>query len=206
MLFNMVLPRKVNKGRLPVGYQEVEYIQSSGTQCINTEYKPTSENFKVVYDFEYPSSDTTGSLFGSATPRGPYSIVAYNALSFYVGTSGALLPQTVTIQTRYSLAAQAKNNVLSVSLNGNTQTKAYNGSIFKTHSLHLFSSSNLGTAYQFCTIKLYACQIYDNDILVRDYVPCYQISSGTIGLYDLVNGVFYTNAGSGSFTIGADKI
>lgn len=35
----------------------------------------------------------------------------------------------------------------------------------------------------------------------RDNRPC-TIPSGMVGLYDLANGTFYTNAGTGSFTTG----
>lgn len=35
-------------------------------------------------------------------------------------------------------------------------------------------------------------------------VPCYRKSDGEIGMYDLVNGVFYTNSGSGTFIKGDD--
>lgn len=38
--------------------------------------------------------------------------------------------------------------------------------------------------------------------LVLCAVPCYRMADGVIGMYDTVNGVFYTNAGSGSFTRG----
>ena len=41
-------------------------------------------------------------------------------------------------------------------------------------------------------------------MLVRDFIPCYRISDGVIGLYDKVSGKFYTNAGTGTFTKGAD--
>jgi hypothetical protein len=37
-----------------------------------------------------------------------------------------------------------------------------------------------------------------------ELVPCYRKSDGVIGLYDVVNDVFRTNDGSGSFTAGAD--
>ena len=57
--------------------------------------------------------------------------------------------------------------------------------------------------------------MYDNDTLIRDYIPCYctttvtdvngkQCSRGTIGLYDLAEGNFYTNQGKGNFSKGLD--
>ena len=61
-------------------------------------------------------------------------------------------------------------------------------------------TSSLGN---YASMKLYSCKIYNNGTLVRDFVPA-KNSSGTIGLYDTVNGACYTNAGSGTFTAGAD--
>ena len=66
--------------------------------------------------------------------------------------------------------------------------------------MYLFSVNGGGT-YDNAPMKLYSCQIYDNDTLVRDYVPC-QKPDGTIGLWDDVNSVFYGNAGTGTFTAG----
>ena len=69
-------------------------------------------------------------------------------------------------------------------------------------NLLLFATNTAGSAdSQRGTMKLYSCQIYDNDTLVRDYVPC-QKPDGTIGLWDDVNSVFYGNAGTGTFTAG----
>lgn len=45
-------------------------------------------------------------------------------------------------------------------------------------------------------ISLYRLQIYDNDLLVRDYVPCHD-DSNIKGLYDLVNkNIIYPSTGS----------
>jgi hypothetical protein len=37
-----------------------------------------------------------------------------------------------------------------------------------------------------------------------DFVPCYRIADSVIGMYDVVNDVFYTNNGSGTFSKGSD--
>ena len=49
--------------------------------------------------------------------------------------------------------------------------------------------------------KVYSCKIWDNDIIQRNLIPA-KNSSGILGLYDAVNNVFYTNAGTGTFTAG----
>lgn len=58
-------------------------------------------------------------------------------------------------------------------------------------------------------MKVYSFKMYDNNILVRDFVPVVRSRDGVAGLYDMVGHKFYANAGSGSFEAGgvipADK-
>lgn len=59
----------------------------------------------------------------------------------------------------------------------------------------LDSSMNL---FRFSETRLYRCKIgKNNGGWVRDLVPCIRNSDNKVGLYDLVNNVFYTNSGSG---------
>lgn len=190
--------------QLPTEYQEVEYIQSSGTQYIDTGYKPTSNNLRVVCDFEYTADHSASSVFGSES-SGHYSIVPWGAPDFYVGSSTQLLTQTTALNIKYALDVHANAGTLTVSLNGKTNSASYSGSILTTVNMGIFCNIIAGVASQFCSMKLYAMYIYDNSNLVRDFVPCYRKSDNVAGLYDLVNNVFYTNAGSGVFAVGADS-
>lgn len=190
--------------RLPQGYQEVEYIESSGTQYIDTGYKPTSNNLRIACEFEYTADHSTSSVFGSESSS-KYSIVPYGAPAFYVGSSTQLLAQTTALNTKYLLDAHANAGTLTVSLNGTTNSASYSGSILTTVNMGIFCNIIAGVANQFCSMRLYAMYIYDNGNLVRDFVPCYRKPDNVAGLYDLVNNVFYTNAGSGVFAVGADS-
>ena len=49
---------------LPEGYTQVEYIESSGTQYINTGFIPTSENMRVVCDHLLTTIPKGKTLFG----------------------------------------------------------------------------------------------------------------------------------------------
>lgn len=53
-------------------------------------------------------------------------------------------------------------------------------------------------------MKCYSLEIWDNGSKVRDMIPCYRKLDNVIGMYDLVNNVFYTNQGTGSFAKGND--
>ena len=55
------------------------------------------------------------------------------------------------------------------------------------------------TAYS--NMKLYNAKLYNDDTLIRNFVPVIN-SSNQVGLYDLVNNQFYGNSGSGSFNAG----
>ncbi|MDY6152100.1 MAG: hypothetical protein SPI06_01690 [Terrisporobacter sp.] len=49
--------------------------------------------------------------------------------------------------------------------------------------------------------RWYKVKIYDNGILVRDFIPI-KTTTNIYGLWDKVNKVFYKNAGTGTFTGG----
>jgi hypothetical protein len=72
------------------------------------------------------------------------------------------------------------------------------------YSLHLLTMyDNTGIDERRAKGKLYRCQICNNGILVRDYIPVRRKSDKKVGLYDTINNVFYINNGSGTdFTAG----
>ena len=69
--------------------------------------------------------------------------------------------------------------------------------------IYLFANHIDNSVEQIASIKLYGCSIYDNDIMIRNFVPC-KNPNGVVGLYDSVNSQFYQNAGSGTFTDGPE--
>ena len=46
--------------------------------------------------------------------------------------------------------------------------------------------------------------MYDNNTLVRDMIPVRRNSDNAVGMYDRVSDTFFANAGTGTFTAGAD--
>ena len=77
----------------------------------------------------------------------------------------------------------------------------------QTSSMILFGILNYGNSvspFGAYNMKVYRLKLYENNTLVREYVPCYRVSDNEIGLYELVNNVFYPNNGTGSFNKGND--
>ena len=76
-----------------------------------------------------------------------------------------------------------------------------------TNPVYLFDICQYGERINRGTkMKLYSCKFYDDDTLIRNYIPCYRKSDNEIGMYDLVSNTFFTNAGTGTFTAGAEIV
>lgn len=172
---------------LPAEYQEVEYLESTGTQYIDTNYTP-NQNTKAYTKF---NSDILNS--------GLYS--SSNKFTAYINTNGNWRFGSTTVRITSSIG------VLYTSVQDKTgvvinETDVYNydtvTDFTSTATLRLMFNS---TGFKG---KIYEFKLYDNDILVRNFIPCYRKIDNVAGMYDVVNGVFYTNDGTGSFTVGPD--
>lgn len=189
------------QSRLPSDYIELQYIQSSGTQYIDTGYK-SNNNTRVQCKFELLESGRAYGIFGS---RIAYQNTAFDLFA-YGQNSGKDFQDDYGSNTNAPMAStlgiyEIDKNKNVTNLNGNIYT--FPSSIFQSnYNMYILGINTAGsTNNQLGSLKIYSCQIYDNDTLIRDFVPCKSIY-GVIGLYDVVNGVFYTNAGTGSFIAG----
>lgn len=185
-------------GGLPAGYTALEYIQSSGTQYIDTGFAPNN-NTRTVADFKFENVSSNVAIFGA---RVSFSDRTYQFWS----VSGKYRSDYNNVYTQIwdSVDATARNTVdkdkETTTVAGDS--KSYTNSPFSVgYSMYLFASSEKGQAKYYSNSKLYSCQIYDNGTLVRDFVPC-KNPSGAVGLYDMVSHTFYGNAGTGAFTAG----
>ena len=191
----------VSGPKLPNGYTELEYIQSSGTQYIDTGFKPNQDT-RVVTKFDMIQTDTAWrKLWGSGSG-------SYN-LDFALWNSG-----TTKLQSYYGTKTNNAVPITSMSLNvdANKNIWKYSGETITfdknnftcAYSMYIFNVNKDDNSQYFPgMMKLYLFKIYDNDVLVRDFIPC-KNPSGVIGLYDTVNNQFYQNAGTGTFIAGPE--
>lgn len=192
-----------NAANLPGGYTQIKYIQSTGTQYIDTGFKP-NQNTRVVMDFEPTAAYSSWvAYFGT---RDTAAQNAPNSFNFANSASNTFrsdyFSEVKTISTSGIVArwtVDKNKNVTTVGSYTVTHT-ARTGQCANT--LALFAMNNAGEVSYFSKCKLYSCKIYDNGTLKRDFVPCVN-ASGAAGLYDTVGGAFYGNAGTGAFVAGA---
>lgn len=187
--------------RLPEGYTEVQYIQSTGTQWINTGFKP-NQNTRAALTVDAKPSTAAEWLFGARngnTDR-TFGLLSYN--SQYRSDYNNSTDEYSTVTPSGKFTVDKNKNV--TKFNGAVGVTAKFASFQCTYPISLFANNNAGTAAGFGSFKLYVCQLYDNGNLIRDFVPCIDFT-GAVGLYDQAEGKFYGNAGTGVFLAGPPK-
>ncbi|WP_298016616.1 hypothetical protein [uncultured Dysosmobacter sp.] len=193
-----ILPSPSPDRRLPEGYTELAYIESSGTQYVDTNFKP-DQSTRVVFDYAPVSTQNT-ILFGARTSSGSSDLF----LVLHAADIDSLRDDYRSnkwgsgIKPTERTVIDKNQNVTTI---GDATHTHPSGSFQSTLNLYLFGGNTGGSISQNTSVKLYSCQIYDNGALVRDYIPCMD-AADNIGLYDVQNGVFYPNSGTGTFSSG----
>ena len=187
---------------LSSGYTELEYIQSSGTQYINTGFNPDN-NTRLVVDFETLTAQTDKHFFGSRISMGGTSFcfadTAQGTFRDDYARSQYTFPSSTSEVGRYTL----DKNKNFTSFAGSSHSHSYN-SFSIPYPIYLCALNTGGSTTTFSSMRIYSCQIYDNGAKVREMVPAKRDSDGAIGLYDTVGGTFYGNAGTGAFAAGPE--
>lgn len=204
------------------GYALLEYIESSGTQSLNTAYTWNSENTLIVADINPITVANGQTLFGNEeyySSSGRYfSHIVYknsNVFYYYLGTgSGSTFNITLGERqmfesfTKGAKACLRSNGVVleERSYSGYVQSGKYSSSTDSTKGyIHIFSNYNTGRGgvlQQTTKMRMYRFTMYDDGVMVRDIIPCKRISDGAVGAYDLVTESFLPNAGTGTFIAG----
>lgn len=197
-----ILWQRQNNVRLPAEYQEVEYIEGTRTQFINTGIFPTDNTIKLEVKIAY--SDTgSGKLMGSGVSGNERFNFGIESGRFRFGFGGGWFDansEVLTANTEphiWILDANTKTGFVDGIGQSTTNTYSPSGN----HTIVLFARgvSNGAEGGNRTSGKLYYAKIWNKGVLVRDFVPCYRKSDNEVGMYDLVAKSFFTNAGTGEF-------
>ena len=188
---------------LPSTYQEVEYIQSDGSQYIDTGISSTSAiaewQIKLdplgnyVHNYEqYLAGDRNAGVQGGKLYYAGGTI-RYQGTPIGSGQELSLCDYDIGA---VELAMMTRDGVTC----DGTVKSTYPGGVWGSLTFWIFNShSETGLG---ATMRLYYLKMYSDAVLVRNFIPCYRKSDNVIGLYDTVSKTFFTNSGSGSFTKG----
>lgn len=195
---------------LPSGYRQLEYIQkpSSGSLYIDTGFRPKNTT-RLVMEFyvpQNPDSSDYVAIFGGRTANGQASFSLWQQRNEGFRSDYNNSTDTMEFSGNYGRFTIDKNQRNTTFTNVETGTQytvtASSTSSFTSNSnltIFTLNSGNSIDGRQAYNMILYSCQIYDNGSLVRDFVPGQRISDDKVGLYDKVNGVFYSGTGNADF-------
>ena len=209
-------------GGLPEGYTRIDYIESTGAEHIDTGYYWKHENVKIFIDAIVTNNSSSQSLFGNEEPRSGgryFGIIPHGSngtYSFYAGETGSVNSASITLKKRFKMECSTTiGKTLTVSIDGVKKfTSSYPGTIM-TYANTTSTSANKGRIYIFTNnnssnsayisqrisgMRLYAFQMWDNDVMVRNFIPCLN-EDGVIGLWDTITKAFFTTP-AGNFIAG----
>ena len=197
---------------LPVGYEALEYVESTGSQYIDSGYCVKADDVvTAVFKAEREQPEGESGVFGQQPVEPPWN----NACAFDVrmGETGAyrlwrgtgscfrgrradFYGQKVEVVVDpagfkwkpYGATAWAETSACAP--RGDTEASLY---VFAIHS----AAYDFVCPIRFGAVKLYSLSITSGDGKAqRTFAPCRRTSDGEIGLYDTVEGRFYQNRGA----------
>ncbi len=184
---------------LPSGYTKLDYIESSGTQYIDTGVSSfNTQRTRVILDVDWLSG--LGCYFGCYSSGRRWFVEALQPTKIYSGyLDEGKSADIATVIGRYTV----DKNGVSTNVNGVKIQHASADSSASIPICLLACGGSSGVSGIADAARIYSCKIYSDSVLIRQFVPC-KNSSGEVGLYDEVNDVFYGNAGTGVFIAGPE--
>ena len=194
---DMMAPRSVTFD----DFVEVEYIENSSYAYIDTKYIPTNNtNIETKLEVTSYKEEWGEWLFGARkdSSNQQFALLLLTASDKKASWTFAKTRASGSTLFNENVAYTISNNknVLTITDGTNTDTLTATNSTFTSPvSMYIFNLNNNGSlpTSNSALIKLYYFKIYEGQTLVRDFVPVLQVSTRRYGLWDKVEGKFYTS-------------
>ncbi len=199
---------------LPDAYTKVDYIASTGTQYIDTNVIPRSNN--LIYEWEgrddTPSGNTSlfasehyitdsssvrdfsGVLHGNNTKRNIYVGRTTGMTVGYSSTDGLFHKWSLNISSDHTLYLTKDGTKLT--------TYSWKGELNRYNSIALFCNHTTNSFSQKASVAYRYFKIRDEAGLLFYGIPAKRNSDSVLGMYDLITKQFFINAGTGTFVEG----
>ena len=196
-------PTEPEKPVLPDGYTQLEYIESTGTQWIDTGVVP-NQTTRVVIDIKISESQSGQGHICSVAENVFYTLIFNPLDSEWYQTrygNGEVLrfPSSLNVRDRIQIDKNGRTTTI-----GDTTLTENEYGFQCSESLPLLCRKSNGVVDMLLSAKVYSAQIYNYGKIVRNYFPTK--SSSAVGLYDTVTSEFYKSSGSGEFIAGPEIV
>lgn len=182
-------------------YIPVEYIESTGTQWFDSGVSITAKT-EVQAKIKFNAAFNYNMMYG-----------AWNIFSMslkgdntWCVASGGTSTQNIGLSSSTDIIYDIKHTPAYLQLNSTQGLLGTGSNTVDSRHILMFAASNSGnTPYaweSFGRGRIYRFKIYQEGTLVRDFIPVLKAEGLVPGMFDLANGVFYSNEGTGTFSYG----
>lgn len=193
-------------------YQRLEYLESTGTQYIDTGYVPTEDDV-IECDLQQMGASDSGDKFffgqrNADTSKGGLWVEQYNTGNVWYTRFGSLNSvggSPTSSETNSKIHITLKKGSF-VSSGGSSFSPIWSGTMQSTNLTLFGRFSSDGQTMLFSKIKMWNFRVTNNGVTKLNLVPLLRKTDNELGMLDLVEGKFYTNAGTGKFTANLDTM
>lgn len=188
------------KSLLPSGYTQLEYIESTGTQYIDTGIATTNNNLGFMLEAMPLTSADVYPIGSRAIGGGTrfFGIRSQSSTTYSYGwenyASTAASQSYVNVRTTMSLNWLNSKKVAI----GNDSKNLTTADIANGRNITLFGVNG----QLLWTGRIYRAQISEGNEIIANFIPVMRNSDSKVGMYDTVTRQFFTNAGTGQFIAG----
>lgn len=213
---NLALSYQILGTSLP--YIELEYIESTGTQYIDTGFvlKSTTD---IEFEFAYITASWSNNWIPLAGVRNMQESTDNPVYTFFIRTTDRCVSAEyagidfgkgnigcIIANQKYKFNCKNKKFYLNDDIEHCNYTTNNLNDRLMLYSCYIFGMNKVNSPdLRNLCMKLYSFKIWDSSILVRDFIPVKRKSDNEICLYDKVSNTFFTNQGTGVFTAGPIK-
>lgn len=188
------------KSILPKEYKQVEYLESSGTQYIDTGLK-----YRGVYYYtvDCEINDENGNEMFGMDRFDNHSVFIWDSIYRIATDRYNAMNTNISAGQRVNIIIDQSTKTISINLFSHTFT----GDFFPINSVYpvllgAYWSSWRDSIDGYGKGKIYSFKYYQSGELVRDMYPCIRKSDNKPGMYDVITNQFFTNSGTGEFITG----
>ena len=194
---------------LPFEYQRVEYLESTGTQYINTGIVASNDT-GISINYRYTQSGNApicGVLQRVGERTDSFLVTSYNgqtSSTLLMAHSGALFSgDNITLNVDYHCKINYLNDG-SFYLDGKRVGEVGQNGLINAPILIFARLNSQDNTKAVSKSRIYYVEFTEGDAVSHKFIPCRRKSDGKLGMYDSVSGAFFTNAGKGEFLTGGE--
>lgn len=179
-------------------YTEIEYLQSSGTQYIDTGIAGNNDNLEIVVEYKMLEFKSYGGVFGNYNSESDncWRMLQTNTDNdkYYLNTNTKGGGGTITISMPKNVVHKVVMNKNRIIVDGVEYDTSSNKGTENSSNIVLFRQKSTNAS---SIMQLYSWKVYDGK-LIQNLVPV-KDKNGTYCMFDKVTKQFFYSQGTGSF-------